>query len=93
MLNAAIYGLGRWGSRLMESVQGSSKIRIVKGISRDPARHKEFSEKTGIKVVSSYGRVLKDPEIGAVILATPHSLHLKQIAQAAKAGKVAGHRE
>jgi len=87
MLNAAIYGLGRWGNRLVESVQGSSKIKIVKGISRDPAKHKEFSEKTGVKVVSSYGRVLKDPEIGAVILATPHSLHLKQIAQAAKAGK------
>jgi predicted dehydrogenase len=87
MLNAAIYGLGRWGNRLVESVQGSSKIRIVKGISRDPAKHKAFSEKTGVKVVSSYGRVLKDPEIGAVILATPHSLHLKQIAQAAKAGK------
>ena len=87
MLNAAIYGLGRWGNRLVESVQGSSKIKIVKGISREPARHKEFAEKTGIKVVSSYGRVLKDPEIGAVILATPHSLHLKQIAQAAKAGK------
>jgi predicted dehydrogenase len=87
MLNAAIYGLGRWGNRLVESVQGSNKIKIVKGISRDPAKHMEFSEKTGIKVVSSYGRVLKDPEIGAVILATPHSLHLKQIAQAAKAGK------
>ena len=87
MLNAAIYGLGRWGSRLVESVQGSSKIRVVKGISRDPAKHREFTQKTGIKVVSSYGRVLKDPEIGAVILATPHSLHLKQIQQAAKAGK------
>jgi predicted dehydrogenase len=87
MLNAAIYGLGRWGSRLVESVQESSKIRVVRGISRDPEKHKEFSQKTGIKVVSSYGRVLKDPEIGAVILATPHSLHLKQIQQAAKAGK------
>lgn len=87
MLNAAIYGLGRWGNRLVESVQGSSKIRFVKGISRDPAKHKEFSQKTGIKVLSSYGRVLKDPEIGAVVLATPHSLHLKQIQQAAKAGK------
>jgi predicted dehydrogenase len=87
MLNAVIYGLGRWGNRLVESVQGSTKIKIVKGISRDPAKHKEFSEKTGVKVVSSYGRVLKDPEIGAVILATPHSLHLKQIQQAAKAGK------
>lgn len=87
MLNAAIYGMGRWGSRLVESVQGSGKIRIVKGISRSPEQHKEFSQKSGIKVVSSYGRVLKDPEIGAVILATPHSLHLKQIQQAAKAGK------
>jgi predicted dehydrogenase len=87
MLNVAIFGMGGWGTRLAESVQGSNKIRIVKGISREPARHKEFSQKTGIKVVSSYGRVLKDPEIGAVILATPHSLHMKQIVQAAKAGK------
>ncbi len=87
MLNAAIYGLGRWGNRLVESVQGSTKVRFVKGISREPDKHKEFSQKTGVKVVSSYGRVLKDPEIHAVVLATPHSLHMKQIIQAAKAGK------
>lgn len=87
MLNAAIYGLGRWGSRLVESVQGSEKFRFVKAISREPEKHKEFSQKTGIKVVSAYGRVLKDPEINAVVLATPHSLHVKQIIQAAKAGK------
>jgi predicted dehydrogenase len=87
MLKAAVYGLGRWGNRLVESVQASEKIRIVKAISREPEKHKEFSQKTGIKVVSSYGRVLKDPEIGAVILPTPHSLHMKQIVQAAKAGK------
>ena len=87
MLKVAIYGLGRWGNRLVDSVQASEKIRFVKGISRDPAKHKEFSQKTGVKVVSSYGRVLKDPEIDAVVLATPHSLHMKQIIQAAKAGK------
>lgn len=87
MLRAAIYGLGRWGSRLVESVQGSEKIRIVKAISRNPENHKEFSQKTGVRVVSSYGRVLKDSEIDAVVLATPHSLHWKQIVQAAKAGK------
>ena len=86
-LRAAIYGLGRWGNTLVESVQGSEKFRFVKGISRTPENHKEFSQKNGIKVLSSYGRVLNDPEIDAVVLATPHSLHLKQIAQAAKAGK------
>ena len=87
MLRAAIYGLGRWGNRLVESVQNSEKIRFVKGISRNPENHREFSQKTGIRIVSSYGRVLKDPEIDAVVLATPHSLHYKQIVQAAKAGK------
>jgi len=87
MLKMAIYGMGRWGNRLVESVQASEKVRITKVISRDPARHKAFSQRTGIKVVSSYGRVLKDPEIDAVLLATPHSTHMKQIVQAAKAGK------
>ncbi len=87
MLRAAIFGMGRWGNRLTESVQGSEKIRFVKGISREPDHHKEFSQRTGIKVVSSYGRVLKDPEVDAVVLATPHSLHTKQIIQAARAGK------
>jgi len=87
MLRAAIYGLGRWGNTLVESVKESGKFRFVRGVSRNPENHREFSQKTGIKVVSSYGRVLKDPDIDAVVLATPHSLHPKQIALAAKAGK------
>ncbi len=87
MLRAAIFGAGTWGQRLVDAVQGSEKFRFVKGISREPKKHGEFTQKTGIKFVSSYGRVLKDPEIDAVVLATPHSLHHKQIIQAAKAGK------
>lgn len=87
MLRAALFGLGRWGSRLAESVQDSGKFRFVKGLSREPDRHKEFSQRTGIRVISSYGRVLNDPAIDAVVLATPHSLHMKQIIQAARAGK------
>ncbi len=87
MLKAAIYGMGRWGGRLIDSVKTSDKIRIVKGISRNPDQHKEFSEKTGIPVVSSYADVLKDPKIDAVVLATPHTLHHEQIVAAAKAGK------
>lgn len=41
MLNVAIYGMGNWGSRLIESVQGKSdKIKFVCGITRDPAAHR-----------------------------------------------------
>jgi predicted dehydrogenase len=87
MLRAAIYGLGRWGNRLTESVADSNKIRITTGISRDPSRHAEFSRRSNVKVVSSYARVLKYPDIDGVILATPHSMHCAQIVQAAEAGK------
>ena len=68
MLRAAIFGAGTWGQRLIDSVQGSEKFRFVKGISRDPKKHSELAQKTGIKFVSSYGRVLKDPEIDAVYI-------------------------
>ena len=87
MLRAAAYGLGRWGNRLIESVGESSKIRVTVGVSRDPGRHEAFTRQTGIKVVSSYADVLKDPAVDAVILATPHSLHREHVIQAARAGK------
>jgi predicted dehydrogenase len=87
MLRVAIYGLGRWGTRLLESVRESDKVRVTAAISRDPARHADLAQRTGIRIVSSYARVLKDPEIDAVLLATPHSQHCAQVVQAAAAGK------
>lgn len=87
MLHVAIHGVGRWGGRLVESVRESTKIRIVKGISRRPERHAAFVEETGIPLVSDYAEVLRDPHIDGVILATPHSLHHEHIVQAAQAGK------
>ena len=87
MLNAAIFGLGRWGGRLIDSVKDSQKIRLVKGVTRDPAAHRELASKTGLELVESYSEVLRDPKIDAVVLATPHSQHHEQIVQAAQAGK------
>lgn len=87
MIKAAIYGLGRWGERLIESVQDSAKIRFVRGISRDPVKHEALAQRAGLRVVSSWSRVLRDREIDAVVIATPHSQHVKQIIQAARAGK------
>jgi predicted dehydrogenase len=87
MLHAAIHGMGKWGSRLVESVQNSEKIRLVRGVTRNPAAHREFAAKTGMTLTESYADVLRDPQIDAVLIATPHSQHFEQIVQAAKAGK------
>jgi predicted dehydrogenase len=88
MLNAAIIGLGSWGQKLASSVHGkSSKIRIVRGVTRTVDKAEDFSNATGIPVGDDYDDVLADPAIGAVIIATPHSQHADQIVHAAEAGK------
>jgi predicted dehydrogenase len=87
MLRVAIHGLGRWGNRLVESVRQSEKIRIVKGVSRQPEKHRDFTERSGIPLVASYSEVLRDPDIDGVVLATPHSQHHQQIVDAARARK------
>jgi predicted dehydrogenase len=88
MINAALVGLGKWGQRLVTSVQGKSKdIKFVAGVSRDPSRSKAFGDAQGLKLTDSFGEVLADKSIDAVVLATPHSQHHGEIVAAAKAGK------
>ena len=88
MIRAAIVGMGTWGQSLVASVQGTSDlIRIVAGTTRTPGKAEAFAAKHGIGMADSYERVLADPGIDAVILATPHSMHTDQIEAAARAGK------
>ena len=88
MIDAAIVGLGRWGRTLVEAVQGKSGgLRFTRAVSRGPARHREFGAKHGLDLVAELDTVLADPAIDAVVLATPHSLHCRQIIAAAAADK------
>jgi len=86
-VRAAIIGLGRWGQRLVNSIEGSDKIRIVAGVTRRVERAQAFAFAKGFPLGSDYAAVLADPTIDAVILATPHSLHADQVVAAAAAGK------
>ncbi|MCW5575606.1 MAG: Gfo/Idh/MocA family oxidoreductase [Burkholderiales bacterium] len=88
MINAAIIGLGRWGQNLVNSVQGkSSLIRFVAGAVRTPERVQEYANSRGIRLYDDYRKLLADPGIDAVVLATPHNIHAELIVAAAKAGK------
>ncbi|HEU0289528.1 MAG TPA: Gfo/Idh/MocA family oxidoreductase [Burkholderiales bacterium] len=88
MINAAIIGLGRWGQNLVNSVQGKSDaIRFVAGMVRNPAKAEDYARDKGFPLYDSYVKVLADPGIQAVVLATPHTLHARQIVAAAKARK------
>lgn len=88
MIGAGLVGAGRWGQTLVRAVHGKSdRIRFVRAVTRTPAKAAAFSAETGIPVDNDYAALLADPEVEAVVLATPHSQHLEQILAAAKAGK------
>ena len=88
MINAAIVGLGRWGQNLVNSVQGQSdKIRFVAGVLRHPDKAREYAQKQGLVLHDNLKAALADPQIDAIVLATPHTTHAAQIMAAAKAGK------
>ncbi|MGI9413485.1 MAG: Gfo/Idh/MocA family protein [Hyphomicrobiales bacterium] len=88
MLRAASIGLGWWSDELAGAVQGKSdRIRIVSCFSRSAGKRDAFAEKFSTGQHDSYEAVLSDPEIDAVILTTPHSLHAQHVIEAAEAGK------
>ncbi len=88
MVRAAIVGLGRWGRSLVNAVHGrSDEIRFVAGHTRTRKSAEEFAREKGFALRDSYADILADPDIDAVVLATPHSQHAEQVMQAAAAGK------
>ena len=88
MINAAIVGLGWWGKTLVEAAENSGAIRFISGTTRTVTPDTEaFAKKCGFKLAPNYEAVLADPDIDAVVLATPHSMHGAQVVAAAAAKK------
>jgi predicted dehydrogenase len=87
MLDAAIVGLGWWGQKLTRAIAGSELIRFRRGVTLEPDQVRDFGREAQLEIGTSYGDVLADPAIQAVVLATPHTLHRRQVEAAAAAGK------
>ena len=92
MLRAGIVGLGRWGRRLVDSVQGdgvapSGEIRFVKGWTRTASKAADFAQARDFTLVGGFDLLLRDPGVDAIVLATPHSGHAAEVMACAAAGK------
>lgn len=89
MINAAIIGLGWWGKTLVEALaEGSDTIRFSAGVTRTSSEaSKAFAKQHNFELRANYAEVLADPDIDAVVLVTPNSLHTEQVVAAAAAGK------
>jgi predicted dehydrogenase len=87
MTSAAIVGLGRWGRNLVEASLGHERLRIVRAVEPDIEGAKDFCAQHHVELSSDLDAVLADASIGAVLLATPHSLHPAQVTACAAARK------
>jgi predicted dehydrogenase len=87
MIAAAIVGLGRWGRNIVEAASGHDSLKIVRAVEPDVDAAREFCSRHHLDLSSTLDAVLADPNIKAVLLATPHSLHPAQVIACAAAGK------
>jgi predicted dehydrogenase len=88
MLRTAFVGTGWWGSELAKAAASiPDKIRIAGFFSLDEPACRKLSADYGGFVFPSFDSILKNREVDAVVLATPHSQHASQVVAAANAGK------
>jgi predicted dehydrogenase len=88
MLNTAIVGLGWWGKTLVKAARDfGAPIRFMRGVTLEPGTVRDFAAEHKIAIGTSFEEVIADPQIQAVILATPHSKHRAQVEAAARAKK------
>ena len=88
MIRAFIIGLGSWGQHLVRCCGGEAAgIRFTAAATRTPEKARDFAVSHGLRMLDSYEAALADPEIDAVVLATPHRQHTGQVIAAARAGK------
>jgi predicted dehydrogenase len=85
-LAVAVCGLGWWGRVIVPLAKSSAKLKVVRVVDPDPAAA-DFASSRKIPLSRDYDEALRDPQVQAVVLCTPHTLHTGQIVKAAHAGK------
>jgi predicted dehydrogenase len=87
-LKIASVGLGWWGNELAKGIACNiDQAELTSCYSPSADEMKAFQARFLAVPASSFESILSNPDIDAVVLATPHSLHAEQATAALKAGK------
>ena len=92
VLRVAIMGLGSYGTRVAEAMKGCVKAKLVGVISGTPSKITDWQARYNIPEKNCYNYenfddIKNNPDIDAVYVITPNSLHHDQVIRVAKAGK------
>lgn len=82
----AVVGIGYWGKNLVRNFHELGALEIL--CDEDPSVEAIYKGRyEGIRFESDYAKLLSDPSVDAVVLATPAVMHYKMAKAALEAGK------
>jgi predicted dehydrogenase len=88
MLRFAVVGAGHWGPNLINNFETSGRSRVVWVIDQDAARLSVVRERfAGVRTSQQVDDALADPEVDAVVIATPTKTHYELARRSLEAGK------
>jgi predicted dehydrogenase len=88
MINVGVIGYGYWGPNLVRNYVASPESRVSMVCDRDATRLRKVEELyPAIRLTTSAEELINDPEVDAVIVATPVDAHFPLALAALEAGK------
>ena len=88
MLTIAQIGVGYWGPNLLRTLSSSKRCNVKTVVDLSSERRDDVHRLyPGITVMDNVDSVLQDPDVSAVVIATPVATHFDLATSALKAGK------
>jgi predicted dehydrogenase len=88
VINLAVVGYGYWGPNIVRNVMERPELEMWGLCELDPERVGKFKCRyPGVRTCASFDRMLADPTVDAVSIATPPSTHYALAEKALRAGK------
>jgi predicted dehydrogenase len=84
----ALIGMGWWGKKMLNVLEAApADIRVARAVEPNIETVRALCAEKGVPLTTDYADALTDPQVEAVVLATPHALHGAQIEAAVAAKK------
>ena len=87
VLSVGVIGAGGNARGHLRGIEANDNIRMVAVMDVDAGRAEAAGREHGARAYTDLEALLKDPEVEAVHVCTPHNLHGEQVVAAAGAGK------
>ncbi len=88
MIHIAVIGAGRWGPNIINNLEAGSRSLVRYVVDKDEQRLSEIQKRfPAVIAIADPKIVFDDPEIDAVVIATPTSTHYELVTQALNSGK------